>query len=244
MEAAMKIGHRILNIAAAVIGSAIYLAAQGPANPSGHWQGAVQMPNNQQIAVEIDLAKNANGVTQATFSGVNIKGYPLSDVAFDGPSVRFNLKVDGGGAFSGKFSEDGKTMAGEFTATNGGYVLPFSLTRSGDAVFEPVPRNPRIGKELEGTWSGALEVNGMTMRIQLKMANQADGTSSGSLSNLDQGAVDLPVSSISQTASTVNIGLKMVNGSFSGTLNAAGTELTGTWTQGTFSAPLNFHRER
>jgi uncharacterized protein len=111
-------------------------------------------------------------------------------------------------------------------------------------VFEAPAKNPRIGKELEGTWSGALEVNGTTMRIQLKMANEADGTSRGSLSNLDQGAVDLPVSSISQAANTVNIGLKMVNGSFSGTLNAAGTELTGTWNQGAFSAPRNFHRER
>jgi hypothetical protein len=240
----MKIGHRILNVIAAVLGSAIYLAAQTPPNASGHWQGAVQMPNNQQIAIEIDLAQNANGVTQATFSGVNIKGYPLSDVAFDGPSIRFNLKVDGGGAFSGKLSDDGKSMAGEFTASQGGYVLPFTLTRSGDAVFERPAKNPRIGKELEGTWSGALEVNGTTMRIQLKMANQADGTSSGSLSNLDQGAVDLPVSSISQTASTVNIGLKMVNGSFTGTLNPAGTELAGTWSQGNFSAPLNLHRDR
>jgi hypothetical protein len=35
-----------------------------------------------------------------------------------------------------------------------------------------------------------------------------------------------------------------VNGSFSGTVNAAGTELTGTWSQGTFSAPLTFRRDK
>lgn len=240
----MKIGHRILNIAAAMLGSAIYLAAQSPANPSGHWQGAVQMPNNQQIPVELDLAKQVNGDTRGAFTGVNIKGYPLSDVTFEPPSLRFNLKVDGGGTYSGKLSDDGKSIAGEFTAANGGYVLPLNLTRSGDAVFEPMAKNPRIGKELEGTWSGAIEANGTTMRIQLKMANLADGTSSGSLANLDQGGVELPASTITQSGSTVDIGVKMVNGSFSGALNAAGTELTGTWTQGSFTAPLTFHRDR
>ena len=73
------------------------------------------------------------------------------------------------------------------------------------------------------------------MRILLKMANQADGTSTGSVANLDQGAVDIPVSGITQTAANVTIDVKMVNGSFSGAINAAGTELTGTWTQGAFT---------
>jgi hypothetical protein len=80
------------------------------------------------------------------------------------------------------------------------------------------------------------------MRILLKMANQADGTSTGSLANLDEGAVDIPISAIAQTAATVSLDVKVVNGLFSGTVNAAGTELTGTWSQGTFSAPLNFRR--
>jgi hypothetical protein len=82
------------------------------------------------------------------------------------------------------------------------------------------------------------------MRIVLKMANQADGTSTGSVANLDQEAVDIPASGITQTAAKVNIEVKMVNGSFSGAVNAAGTELTGTWTQGSFTAPLNFRRDK
>ena len=49
---------------------------------------------------------------------------------------------------------------------------------------------------------------------------------------------------ITQTAAKVNIEVKMVNGSFSGAVNAAGTELTGTWTQGSFTAPLNFRRDK
>jgi hypothetical protein len=237
----MKTGHRTLLVAAAVLGTTTLLRAQGAADPSGHWQGAIHVPN-QEIAIEVDLARNSTGDTRGTFSGVNIKGYPLSDIAIDGAALTFTLKIDGGGAFSGKLSADGKVLSGEFTANSGGYILPFDLARSGDAKFEAPAKNPRIGKELEGTWSGTLEVNGAPMRILLKMANQADGTSTGSVANLDQGAVDIPVSGIAQTAANVNIDVKMVNGSFSGVVNAAGTELTGTWTQGAFTAPLNFRR--
>ena len=75
------------------------------------------------------------------------------------------------------------------------------------------------------------------------MANQPDGMATGSMAVLDQGAVDIPVSAISQTASGVNIAVKVVNGSFSGALNAAGTELAGTWSQGTFAAPLTFQKQ-
>lgn len=239
----MKTGHRTLLVAAAILSTATLVRAQGPADPSGHWQGAIHMPN-QAIAIELDLARNATGDTRGTFSGVNIKGYPLSDIAIDGAALTFTLKVDGGGAFSGKLSADGKVLSGEFTANSGGYILPFDLARSGDATFEAPAKSPTIGKELEGTWNGTLEVNGAPMRILLKMANHADGTTTGSLANLDQGAVDIPVSGITQTAANVNIDVKMVNGSFSGAVNAAGTELTGTWTQGAFTAPLNFRRDK
>jgi len=239
----MKTGHRTLLVAAAVLGTTTFLRAQGPADPSGHWQGAIHVPN-QEIAIEVDLTRNTAGDARGTFSGVNIKGYPLSDIVIDGAALTFKLKVDGGGAFSGKLSADGKVLSGEFTANAGGYILPFDLSRSGDARFEAPAKNPRIGKELEGTWSGTLEVNGAPMRILLKMANQADGSSTGSLVNLDQGTVDIPVSTITQTAANVTFDVKVVNGSFSGAVNAAGTELTGTWSQGTFSAALNFRRDQ
>jgi hypothetical protein len=230
-------------VAAAVLGTTALLRAQSPADPSGHWQGTIHIPN-QEVAIEVDLARNSTGDARGTFSGVNIKGYPLSDIAIDGAALTFKLKVDGGGAFSGKLSADGKVLAGEFTANKGGYVLPFELSRSGDAKFDPPGKNPSIGKELEGSWTGTLEANGAPMRILLKMANQADGTSTGSVANLDEGAVDIPISAIAQTAATVNFDVKVVNGSFSGTVNAAGTELTGTWSQGAFTAPLTFRRDK
>jgi hypothetical protein len=221
---------------------ATFPRAQSAIDPSGHWQGTIHIPN-QEIGVEVDLAKKPNGDAVATFTGVNITAFPLSDIVFDGAAVSFTLKVDGGGAFSGKVSGDGKTMSGEFTTNAGGYTLPFDLTRSGDAKFDPPARSPRIGKELEGKWAGTLDVNGVPMRVALTLVNQPDGSSTGSMAILDQGGVQIAVSAISQTASGVTIDVKIVNGSFSGTLNAEGTRLSGTWSQRTFEAPLNFQKQ-
>jgi len=78
------------------------------------------------------------------------------------------------------------------------------------------------------------------MRIVLKLANQADGTSSGRLINLDEGSLEIPLSAISQSASRVSFELKAIHGSYSGTLNEAGTELVGTLSEGTKTAPLTF----
>ena len=238
----MQIRFRPLFVAALVFGSSSLLHAQSPADPSGHWRGAIHVPN-QEINIEIDLARQADGSGVATFTGVNIKGFPLSDIAFDGNAVSFTLKVDAGGTFKGKLSSDGTSMSGDFTANTGGYTLPFDLTRSGDATFEPPAKSPRIAKDLEGSWSGTLEVNGTPMRFTLKLANQPDGTATGSIANVDRGGFEIPVSGISQTASGVTIDVKIVNGSYTGALNTAGTELTGTWSQGTFAAPLNFQKQ-
>jgi hypothetical protein len=54
------------------------------------------------------------------------------------------------------------------------------------------------------------------------MANQAGWDLDRFPGQLDEGAVDIPISAIAQTAATVNLDVKVVNGSFSGTVNAAG----------------------
>jgi hypothetical protein len=56
----MKTGHRTLLVAAAVLSTTSFLRAQSPADPSGHWQGAIRMPN-QAIAIEVDLDRNTTG---------------------------------------------------------------------------------------------------------------------------------------------------------------------------------------
>ena len=201
---------------------------------------AYQGASAREIGVEIDLAKNPKGEFAATFSqpDQNVKGLPLGNVSFDGKTVSFELKANGGGVFKGTLA-DAKSIAGEFVTTEGGFAIPFNLARTGDAVVAAVPKSAAIGKELEGTWTGAIDVQGKKERLVLKLTNQPDGSATGSIVDLDGSNVEIPVG-ISQKASSVTIEVISVAATFAGTLN--GADLTGTWNQGPVSLPVTFTR--
>ena len=93
----------------------------------------------------------------------------------------------------------------------------------------------------EGTWRGTLNVGGAGLRLVLRIARASDGLHTGSLDSVDQGTT-IPIDSITVKGDTVRIELKAISGVFDGTLNAARTELKGTWTQGA-PLPLTFTRE-
>jgi hypothetical protein len=220
--------------------------AQTAADPSGHWAGAIHVPAYDQnpareVNIEVDLAKNAGGALIGTFSqpATGAKGLPLSTVAVEGTAVTFEIKANDGGLFHGTLS-DAATMSGAFITTQGGHAIPFSLTRTGDARIAPAPKSAAIGKELEGTWNGTLEVQGRQERLVLKMANRPDGTSTGTIIDLDGSGVEFPIA-MTQRAANVTIDVAAVGGSYIGVLNAA-TELVGTWTQGPIKLPLTFKR--
>ena len=223
------------------------LLAQTAGDPSGHWTGAIHVPpfngaGAREVAIDVDLAKSPQGELAGTFSqpAQKLKGLPLSNVAVEGPSVSFELKAtDGGGLFRGTLA-DGASMSGEFTTSQGGYTIPFNLTRTGDAQIAAAPRSAPIGKELEGTWNGTLGVAGKRERLVLKMANQPDGTSAGTILDLDGSNVEIPIA-MTQKASNVTVDIATVGGSYAAVLSAS-HELVGTWTQGSIALPLTFTR--
>jgi hypothetical protein len=227
---------RPLLIAALLLGPAPALRAQTAVDPSGHWEGSIQIPDRELI-VEVDLGKNARGELSGTIGNPaeHVSGIPLRTVTVDGRSLSFNARRDQ--PFTGTLSADGKSMSGD--ATVSGYDLPFSLSRKGDARITAPPRSAAIGKELEGRWNGTLDANGTSFRFVLALANQPDGTSTASLISLDEGELEVPLAITQQTSSVTLVG---VLGSFAGALNTEGTELAGTLTEGPASLPLTFLR--
>jgi hypothetical protein len=235
----MGVYIRTLPLAACFLLSAVSLSAQPAVDPSGHWEGTVQVPDTP-MKIEIDLAKNGNGVLAGTFGqpAQSIKGLPFSTVAVEGRTVRLVLKAGAAmSTFQGVISEDGKSMKGEVTQR--GESAPFTLTRTGDARIAPPPKSPPIAKELAGTWNGTLVSPERQMRIILTMSNQADGTATGTIASPDGSGMEIPIA-IAQKGSNVTVQAPSVDVTFVGVLSTDSTELAGTWTQGPSSLPLTF----
>ena len=226
-------------VLAALLLSAPVTFAQSP-DLSGHWVGTVNMPT-MQIGVEVDLARSPSGQFFGTLSTPSQKlvGLPLSRVAVNGASITFAARTDQG--FAGALSADGSTMSGAYSIQD--YLFPFTLTRMGTAKIYPRPTSAPIAKDFEGTWNGTLAANGTRMRVVLTLANNANGTSTGTLTNRDEGSLAIPVATITQKGSAVTLAFDVVEGSYAATLNANHTELTGIWTQGGSSAPITLTRE-
>jgi hypothetical protein len=209
-------------------------------DPSGHWDGAIAIPGGE-IPFQVDLAMNAQGKLAAAYSRPddNLKGMPMINVSLDGRAIRFDLPVDGGIRFQGILLSGGKTISGDVTAAIG--TAPFTLTRTGDAQMAAAPKNPPIDKGLEGTWRGTLVLPDKSLRLVLRLSNDADGTSSGSITSIDQGGIEFPLG-VTQKADSLTLNTPAIGGDFyTGTLNAAG-ELAGTFTQGAATAPITFVR--
>jgi hypothetical protein len=237
----MNMGIRIL---ALLLLSAVAAHAQGAPDPSGHWEGGIDTPEGS-IGVIVDLAQNSDGQISGTI-GVppqNLKGFPLVIESADGRAITFRFKgAPGNRVFQGVLADDGAAMSGDFIQS--GYSMRFALSRKGAAQFDPPIKSSPIPKELEGPWSAALEganQNGTKRQVILTLSNEPDGSSTGTVFNPGDG-LEVPIASIKQDAATIILDLKAVGGSYSGKVNAEGTEIVGTFIQGTAVLPLTFRR--
>jgi uncharacterized protein len=214
-------------------------AAQSTTGPAGHWEGSIAVPG-QPLAIVVDLAPKEGQPWVGTISipAQNLKAFPLSDITVAGNAVGFAMKgVPGDPRFAGTLASDGKSIAGELS--QGGGTLPFTLAWKGDAKIEEPPKSTEITKDLEGSWEGALDVQGQVLRLVLKLANQPGGAT-GVLVSVDQGGAEIPVTSITQTGSQLKFTITTINAGYTGDFKD--DQLAGTWTQGPGSWPLVFRR--
>ena len=75
-----------------VLVALILSLAQPAAAPSGHWEGAIQIPG-QELKIEIDLAPRGGKWEGAiAIPAQGLKGFPLSAITVQGDSVSFAME--------------------------------------------------------------------------------------------------------------------------------------------------------
>jgi hypothetical protein len=217
------------------------MLAQGPPDPTGHWEGSIQLPNEPMVFA-VDVTRSATGELAATFAqaSAGITGFPFSKVEFEGRTLRLVLKASAQpSTLVGTLAEDGKSISGD--VEQAGEKTTFTLTRAGQAKLVAAPTSGRISKALEGKWNGAVDFDGKQMRLILTMSNRPDGTATGTIMSPDGSGIEIPVG-IKEAGDAIAIDVPSVGASFSGTIEATKSELVGTWRQSTAVLPLTFRR--
>jgi hypothetical protein len=230
----MLVLHRGLALAALL---PVAVAGAGQAAPlAGHWEGAIQTPL-EEVAVAVDLAADSGGKLGGTFSSPSQKlnGFPLWSARIDGDAVKLELKTADPGVrtFDGRLSADGQTITGQFLISV--YAVPFTLKRNGEAQIAPAPRSATIDAKLAGGWHGSLDMAGQSLPLTLTLTNHADRTATGAWSA--GGAPATPVAIVSE-GGTLTLTSPVTPASFTGSLSADGTQISGTFSEGGAPRPL------
>lgn len=224
-------------------------AAPPSSPPTGHWEGAINLPN-LKLAIAVDFVSSGEAGAWAGTIDIptqGLRGFKLSEVSVENPRMSFRLPgIPGDPTFDGKFADSGNELTGDFR--QGGQTFPFSLakqtaTAASNRSPAPAPESVVPGKGLVGHWQGALSVSpGIALRLVLHIAADAAGTLTATLDSPDQGAKDIPVASVTLANDAVRIDLARLQSVYEGKLSANGAEIEGRWKQGPNDLPLVFRR--
>lgn len=95
---------------------------------------------------------------------------------------------------------------------------------------------------LEGSWKGVLSAAGQSFPLIFHIKTNESGGLIASLDSPAQGAVGIPVESLSLTARQVQIDIKAAQASFVGELNKESDYISGKWKQGPNELPLKLEK--
>ena len=95
-------------------------------------------------------------------------------------------------------------------------------------------------RDIADTWQGSLHA-GRDLRTVVRISKADDGGYKAVLYSIDQGG-DVPVTKITLEGSTVKMSLTTLPATYEGKLSSDGETITGTWSQGPNTLPLNLTR--
>ena len=93
--------------------------------------------------------------------------------------------------------------------------------------------------DIEGIWQGTLQ--GM-LRMVVHVQRGADGRLAGTLDSPDQGALGLPIDTLTFDGDSLLFEMRRIMGRYQGRMAAAGDSIVGVWRQGGLSFPLALAR--
>jgi hypothetical protein len=95
--------------------------------------------------------------------------------------------------------------------------------------------------DFKGKWLGELSIQGMKLRIVFNISEDSNNKLKATLDSPDQSAFDISVSEVSSEGNKINLSIKIIGGSFEGTLNE-NSELVGEFKQAGMTFPMTLKK--
>jgi uncharacterized protein len=240
----MSVRFPFLLIFLLLSGSVAVQGADLVPNPTGHWEGGIQLPTGA-LGVRVDLERHTNSSWSGTIDipVQGLRGFKLGGTEVKGQAVSFGMPgIPGDPKFSGELEKSGKLISGQFTQA--GQSFPFKLERKArTALVGETPSRGVPGKGLAGHWQGTLKpTTVIELRLALEITNAPGGGVDGLMISADQGGARIPFTALTEKGGEVHLETKSVGGVFDGKMNQEGSEISGEWKQGGNALPLVFKR--
>ena len=201
---------------------------------AGDWQGALSVQGSLYHIV-LHMAAAKDGTLTATVDNIDqgAMGVPATAVTLKDSTL--SVTVDAfQGVYEGTVNKDATEIAGTWTQDQ---PIELNFTRvPAQAALKPAQQ-----AQIAGDWQGTLSAGGAQLRLVLHIAAAQDGSLTGTLDSLDQGANGIPVTAVTLKDSKLSLTVDAVHGTYEGAANKDATEIDGTWSQGQ-PLELNFKR--
>lgn len=105
-----------------------------------------------------------------------------------------------------------------------------------------IVHSQQAGKKYESLWEGKLKISSVSLRLVLKVFKNSDGSLGAFLDSPDQGANNIPVSSITLSEDSLKFAIQTIGGSYIGEIIKDSAVVKGTFKQGDMVLPLDLKK--
>jgi CubicO group peptidase (beta-lactamase class C family) len=197
-----------------------------------HAQGAQVVPGDFSgrlgpLRVQLHLHAAADGTLSGTLDSPDqgANGIACSDFRLEGETLSFSVPAVRG-TWSGKIADAGVTLSGTW---NQGRPTPLTFTR--DATHPSA---------VDGVWLGP---GIRSLRVQITVKSDAMGREQCTFDSVDQDTFGLPCANVAYANPDFSFDVPSVKGRYVGKLSSDGRALSGNFTAGSNTVPLDLTRQ-
>jgi len=146
----------------------------------GDWQGK---PKGIQLAMILHISKDSDGNLKASMDSPDqgAFGIPVTSISLKNSKLKFEV-AQIHGSYEGKLSGDASEISGSWHQVG---FLDLDFKRAGQS-------KPASPSDIDGAWMGAVETDGIKLRIVFHISNTADGLTA-TMDSPDQGVRGTPL---------------------------------------------------